>query len=174
MSSREKIIVAIMALTVLLGGYSHFYPSQTAGRERGQRQSVDKDLVLARQLVGRLKADPSLERDLFTIRSAERQWNQDPFINIEPALTDTPQHRSPGSPSPLARNRSDLVYSGFVAAGERRLAIINGIEYAPGETIDDQGHFIRRIQAHQVEIGKRNAPEVIILKLRDDEAITGQ
>lgn len=56
----------------------------------------------------------------------------------------------------------------------QRLAIINGMEYAPGESIGEQGYFVRRIQPHQVEIGKRKAPDVIILKLTAYEAITGK
>ena len=56
----------------------------------------------------------------------------------------------------------------------QRLAIINGMEYAPGESNGEQGYFVRRIQPHQVEIGKRNAPDVIIIKLTAYEAITGK
>jgi len=40
--------------------------------------------------------------------------------------------------------------------------------------MDSDGHFLRLIQPRQVEIGKRNAPDVIILKMTDYETVTGK
>ena len=60
-----------------------------------------------------------------------------------------------------------LVYTGYIEVGAQRLAIINDMEYTSGDAIDVQGHYVRRIQPHQVEIGKLKAPDTIILKLTE-------
>ena len=171
MDRREKIIVSVMAATVLLGGYLYFSPETTGSRPAVENQSHGPALDFAQKVIRKLKADTSLAMDLFTIRSAERQWEKDPFLNTDARLSDTQPHKAPDSPISTADTQLDLVYSGFLEVGTQRLAIVNGIEYASGEAIDGQGHYVRLIQPHQVEIGKRDAPDVIILKLTEYEVV---
>jgi hypothetical protein len=171
MNRREKIIVAIMAATVLLGGYLYLGPVPTGSRVEPEKQSDGPALEFAQKVIQKLKADKSLSKELFTIRSAERKWERDPFIKSDDLLSDTQQLEANDDPA-TAGSQPNLAYTGFLEVGSQRLAIINGTEYALGEAIDDQGHYLRRIHPHQVEIGKLNAPGVVILKLMEYEAIT--
>ena len=174
MDRREKIIVSVMAATVLVGGYLYFVPGTNGSRPAVENQSHGPALDFAQKVVRTLKEDTSLTKELFTIRSAERKWAKDPFLNTDKLLSDKPQRKAPETAPASAITQLDLVYTGFLEAGTQRLAIINGMEYATGEAIDGQGRYLRRIQPRQVEIGKRNAPDVIILKMMDFEAITGK
>lgn len=174
MTKREKIIVSIMAATVLLGGYLYWGPVTTVDRQGVEKKSDSQALEFARKVIQKLKADTALTKDLFTIRSAERQWEKDPFLPTDTLLSDTQQREVPDNATVSTGTQPNLVYSGFLEAGTQRLAIINGMAYASGEAIDSDGHFLRRIQPHQVEIGKRNAPDVIILKMTEYETVTGK
>ncbi len=167
MSNREKIIVSVMAATVFLGGYLYFVPRMTGSQHQTEIQSDEQALDFAQKVILKLKADTSLTREIFTIRSAERKWAKDPFLKSDALLSDTLQYNAPDNAAVVAITQLDLVYTGFIEAGTQRLAIINGMEYAPGEAINGQGHYLRRIHPHQIEIGKRNAPDVIIIKLTD-------
>jgi hypothetical protein len=171
MSRREKIIVAIMAATVLLGGYLYVLPL-TPGRPQGVGKQPDVMAIdFAQKVTQQLKADTGLAKDLFTIRNAERKWDRDPFLKTDRLLSDTQQREADDSASATG-TQPNLIYTGFLEVGTQRLAIINGIEYASGEAIDSQGHYLRRIHPNQVEIGKQNAPGVLILELMEHEAIT--
>ncbi len=167
MSRREKMIVAVMAAAVLLGGYLYFVPGTKLGRQGVQSPSDTPALDIAQQIIGKLKEDVSLDRDLYTIRSAESQWAKDPFLKTGPLLSDTQTRNTPGAAPATADTPLNLAYTGFLEAGSQRLAIINGMEYEAGEAIDSRGYYVRRIQPHQVEIRKRNAPDVIVLKLTE-------
>ncbi len=172
MTRREKIIVSIMAATVLLGGYLYWGPVTTGGRQGVEEKSVDQAFEFARNVIQKLKEDDALTMDLFTIRSAERKWEKDPFLKNDTMLSDTQQREVTDNATGTADTQMNLVYTGFLEVGTQRLAIINGIEYASGEAIDGQGHYVRRIHPHQVEIGKQHTPGVIILRLMEYEAIT--
>lgn len=174
MSKREKIIVSIMAATLLLGGYLHFFPGTTGHRQGIENKPVLSNLDFTREIIQKLTEDTSLAKELFTIRSAERKWARDPFLKSDILLSDTVHQKSTDREPAGTGTRLDLVYTGFLEAGPRRLAIINGMEYEPGEAIDDQGHYVRRIQPRTVEIGKRNAPDVIIVKMTEYDPITGK
>lgn len=174
MSKREKIIVSVMAATLLLGGYLYVMPGTTGSRPGINLPGAVPALDFAQQIVRKLDADTSLANELFTIRSAERKWGRDPFLTTDASLSDTPSRKAPGNPPEATATQLNLDYTGFLEVGTRRLAIINGIDYALGDAIDSQGNYVRRIQSHQVEIGKRNAPDVNIFKLTLNESITGR
>ena len=174
MSRREKIIVAVMAATVLLVGYLYVGPLTTGSPQGVVKPSDGPALDFAQNVTQKLKADITLTKDLFTIRSAERKWEKDPFLKNDTLLSDTQQRIDPGTPTVVAGTQPDLVYTGFLEVGTQRLAIINGVEYASGEAIDGKGHYVRRIHPNQVEIGTQHASGVLILKLTDYEAISGK
>ncbi len=174
MDRREKIIVSIMAATVLLGGYLYWGPVTIGGRQGVGKKSADQALEFARSAIQKLKDDDALAMELLTIRSAERKWEKDPFLKTDALLSDTPRRDVQDVAAVTAGTLPNLVYTGFLEVGTQRLAIINGIEYASGEAIDVKGDYVRRIHPHQVEIGNQHTPGVIILKLMDYEAITGK
>lgn len=174
MSKREKIILSAMAVTMLLGAYLYFDPGALVGRRGVEIRSDAWTRDFVQQVVKTFKEDTNLARELFAIRRAEREWGKDPFLKGEALLSDTRRANDPDRAPAGAASRPDLAYTGFLEVGNRRLAIIGGMEYASGETIDGRGYYVRRIQPHQVEIGKRNAADTIILKLTEFEAGMGK
>jgi hypothetical protein len=171
MTRREKIIVSIMAATVLLSGYLYWGPMPIGSPQEAEKKTDGQALEFARKVIQKLKEDTALTMDLLIIRSAERPWEKDPFLKTDTLLSDTPQRNVAENAAVTAETLPELVYSGFLEVGAQRLAIINGMEYASGEAIDGKGHYVRRIHPHQVEINNRHTSGVVILKLMDYEAI---
>jgi hypothetical protein len=174
MNRRETIIVSIMAATVLLGGYLYWGPVMIGDRQEVEKKSAGEALEFARKAIQKLKEDSALTMDLFTIRSAERKWERDPFLKADTLLSDTPQRDVPDLATVTAGTQPELVYTGFLEVGAQRLAIINGMEYASGDAIDSKGHYVLRIHPHQVEIGNQHTQGVIVFKLMEYEAITSK
>jgi hypothetical protein len=175
MSRREKLILSIMVITVLLGGVSvYFGPSVSRTLSVGGRNSAKQAMQFAREAIQKFKADDSIAKDLFSMRSAERAWQRDPFVDATTALSDNRMPARLEKKPATDRSPLNLTYTGYIEAGTQRLAIINGIEYSTGEAIDAQGHYVRRIQPHQVDIGKRDATDRIILKYSESGLVAGQ
>ncbi len=166
MSKREKIIVSVMAATVMMAGYLYLGPGTTVSRINGETLSDASADDFAQKVIQQFREDTTLDSELFTLRSAESEWGEDPFLEAGARLSDTARQAVKDNPPDGVAGPPSLVR----LARLRRhltLAIINNMEYTSGDAIDVQGHYVRRIQPHQVEIGKLKAPDTIILKLTE-------
>jgi hypothetical protein len=67
----------------------------------------------------------------------------------------------------LLPSNVSLIYSGFIETPQRRVAIINGIEYIVGEMLDKSKFVVRHIDAQRVVLGI-TPHKVFSLPLADD------
>lgn len=159
MSKREKIIVGLACLAVLYGVYELFLAPRAEGPEiigqtaENPSKSIQKFVIdIAQKLT---KQEPSPVEKTF-VAQAGGKWTKDPFLHSVAALKSEVT-RKPAAEAVEAAAPADTInvtYSGYLELGDTRLAIINGMEYGEGETIDSDGHFVQKITATQVIIGK--------------------
>jgi len=63
----------------------------------------------------------------------------------------------------------DIVYSGFVDMGEKKLAVINGNTYQVGEKLDFGGAFyLKSVEPSHAVIADRQNQRNIVIKLKDE------
>jgi len=152
MSKREKILVGLMILAVVYGIYIWFLPSlqQTATVFDGNEQ---KGLETFINKVAE-KTTTGLSKNLaYVLQKAETKWKQDPFIQIEPKAFEEEAE----SPQPVLTTK--IMYTGFLEMGDKRLAIINGMEYEAGDILEPGEYTIRSISPNRVIIalpGRQN------------------
>ena len=64
---------------------------------------------------------------------------------------------------------SELLYTGFLEMGDKRLAIINGTEYETGEKLEPGGFVIQSIRPNQVVISPEDRKtKTMILPLEEN------
>src|SRR5699024_965319 len=80
----------------------------------------------------------------YILASSLRPAPRNPFTLPASGLPDTKQAAS--------SNASGLVYSGYVQAGKKALAIIGGLEYGVGDTLPNTGDVIRFIDPDGVRL----------------------
>jgi hypothetical protein len=83
MSKREKIIVSVMVVTVLLGGYLYFVARRqlsAAGADETQLDAPQRTDFVRQGHSDNSRKTPPWPVELFAIRSAERKWEKDPFL----------------------------------------------------------------------------------------------
>lgn len=92
------------------------------------------------------------KEDKYIISRAETQWKQDPMISTE--LTDRPQEEIKRKKQVVqaAAPRPNFTYTGFMQMGDRRLAIINGFEYAPGDQLQEGAYKVSSVTPSKVVI----------------------
>jgi hypothetical protein len=151
MNSREKIIVASMLVALSYGIYSFVsVPSSQNTNVPAEKQSASVK-ALSSQLSEDLKKDSLTETERYVLERAEAEWPSDPFLGEK--LSSTPQTARGAGGQP-----SDFNYSGYVDVGQKRLAIINGMEYQVGEQLQSGGYVVQSIDPEKVvleDIGKR-------------------
>jgi hypothetical protein len=165
MTNREKIIVGVMVLTVGYGAIEMLLPRSKSG---GGLTAVAAEGVNAfiAKVADTIKSASS-ESSALIVQKAEAAWKQDPFLEIRKPQATRPEATQAKDNSRLPGN---LVYSGFIEIGAKRMAIINGMEYEAGDTVNPGGFTVKSVLPTKVLMGspqRDGAP--IELPLKDIE-----
>jgi hypothetical protein len=142
MTTREKIIVGLMVLTVGYGAIELLLPrAKTGPATTLPAQSSEGLNVFITKVADAVKAGGGDSGSL-VIQKAEAAWQQDPFMVIRKA---TPKDTETATPTAPARPLPNMTYSGFLDIGGKRLAIINGMEYEAGERLATGGLTVKSV-----------------------------
>jgi hypothetical protein len=165
MKRREAIILVIAAIALLYGALDYFVLSKKgpAGKEDAVTRELAKITAFATTAGAQLNSAAAAKKVFsnvdYLIAKAESSWPSDPFIVYE--------NDKAGDLLTSEENIPDLFYTGFIQAGEKALAIINGMEYLPGEQIREIGFTVQSITASQVVLVTETSRE-IILQIEDN------
>jgi hypothetical protein len=166
MSTREKIIVGLMVLSIIYGVYTVFFSVPPDGAEFNI--GGDKELAALNSFISKVadKTNNSLsDSQSYVLQKAQTPWKQDPLMRIRPI----PSKEQEDENQPLVLE-SKILYTGFLQMGNKRLAIINGIEYEIGDRLEPGGLIVRNIHPNHVVIGspdKKN--KKVILPMEEIE-----
>ncbi len=123
MTNREKIIVGLAVLALGYGAVELLLPrAKTAPAPAPQAQGAE-GLTAFISKVADATRSLSAEASATVIQKAEAAWKQNPFVEIPKAQAPELKAESQKKPD---RPLPNLVYSGFLELGSKRLAIING------------------------------------------------
>jgi hypothetical protein len=150
MSTREKILVGLMIAAVCLGALMLF---SDGPRPTAPKAGSDDPNTLTRMLTNlaaQFGNDTSLEENRYTLAMARTPWQDTLFLEDNGLLLSSAE--PPGSGDTLPSNVA-LIYSGYIETTQRRVAIINGIEYVEGDQLDKSIYTVRQITPGQVTLG---------------------
>lgn len=164
MSKREKIIVALMAVAVLYGAWEVLRPK--SGKPlpaKGQSAVSDESFVTQMNAtLNQLSASKAYE---YVMKQATTPWPADPF-GQEPFKAEVEAQATPDAQAP---RQIKAAYTGFIKVGEKTMAIINGMEYESGETIDPGGLVVEQIAPHQVVLRPAGQGAKVTIPLEESE-----
>jgi hypothetical protein len=157
MSNREKIIVGLMLLTVAYGIYALFFEGKgKSSATTFASVSATKQLENLNAFIAKIAdaAEVGLSKeDKYIISRAESPWKQDPLTTVE--LTGRPQDEIMRQKEQVVQTTGpqlNVSYTGFMQMGDKKFAIINGLEYTTGDELEQGGFVVRRITPRQVVI----------------------
>jgi hypothetical protein len=167
MTNREKIIVGLAVLSLGYGAVELLLPrAKTAPAPAAQTQGAE-GLTAFISKVADATRSLSAEASATVIQKAEAAWKQNPFVEIPKAQAPELKAESQKKPD---RPLPNLVYSGFLELGSKRLAIINGMEYEAGDKLDPGGFTIKSILPTRVMITSAQwGATPIVLPLQESE-----
>lgn len=172
MPKRQLIIFIITGLVVLYGAYSYFLepmlsdPAKLATLNRAEIQTTIDEI---RSELDKSRPAPI---EMYRLELAQGEMPDNPFYaSSGEEVQEVVQEES-------ATDGPTFTYGGFVEMGGTMLAIINGLDYLPGEELAEAGYFLTRIERNKVVIEKRSQDlkvlERINAPLRDDFAIVSE
>lgn len=164
----KKIVILCSILSVLLGGGYFLLPSGQNPSKSGQSKITHLE-TLKSEVKDGLKKTGMDKVTNYVISRAESVWSKDPFA-------DKGSVPAPSTPAPVAgggeasgtvsenkpaRIRPVFIYSGYMEVGNKRLAIVNGLEYEDKEELEIKGYYIDTIEQNWVIIEDRQNHEKI-------------
>jgi hypothetical protein len=166
MTRREKIILVLMALSVVYGFYALFIENPNTARYAGG--SSESKLEAFNNFISNvadMTRDGLSEIDSYVIEHIPAKWTKDPLLNTrgnakisnEPAVTTA------------SAQQLGITYSGFLQMGDKSLAIINGLEYETGERLREGNHLVGSIYPNRVIILIRDGRTKLTVPLEETQ-----
>ena len=164
MSKREKIILILMALTVVYGFYALFLETPTSTINIASSESKLDAFNKFISNVAAMTKDGLSEIDSYIIEHIPAKWTKDPLLNTKNEFKFDEAGRVAEETQKLG-----ITYSGFLQMGNKSLAIINGLEYEKGEKLRQSGYVVGAIYPTRVIILMRGGKQRISIQLRETQ-----
>lgn len=172
LDKRQIIILAVTAVVVIYGAYDWLKPSAKKSSSTAVSSAVPPGAKMADtsailDSAGSLSRDPSAKADAHIISRVGMDWRGDPFyagkIPLAELASDSAKAGAPGG----TEKKADIVYTGYMKAGNRQVAVLNGNEYETGDTLMPQGYILRSISPSKVVLEDRRDGTVFEVFLQD-------
>lgn len=168
MNKREIVIILVAALIAVYGVFDYFIlsdknASQAIEKAKQAENQVQEFLTAAIARIQIIQQTAGAEKLPYFLAQIASPWRPDPFkelmtsVSSETDLVQTKEHLLP-----------PMIYSGFIMAGKRKLAIINGMEYIIGDTLpESDGYQVAEISPGSVTVISRDKQRVT-LKIKEN------
>lgn len=158
MTKREKVIVAVMVAAVVAGGLQFLLPLGDK-----EATALTPDLTeLITQVQTRVQAGQLDDRERAILERAARPWSRDPFITHLPIAADSSRNKAE------EESTQGPVYSGYIAIGNRALAIIDGREYRADDFLNGREYRVVAIHPEGVQLIREGATSPIRIPLIEE------
>ncbi len=162
MSKREQIILGFVICAVLYAGYNYLGTSEKHPQVKAEEKLTELKNLMTSVTIQIGKAALS-DAETFLIKGAEANWEKDPFLSAGASV----KFESDSEVSELSAQGLSLTYSGYLETSDKKVAIINGMEYETGEMLAEGEFVVMGISANQVEIEMIGGKNTIILPLEE-------
>ena len=152
-----------MAAAILYGAYSFLGAPEESAPPPRQGRNLEALNAYVLGIAGSMPQLSLNDTEKYVMATAVARWPEDPFLRTRVPETQAAAEEEEQLPA----EELNASYTGFVEMGGRRLAIINGREYAPGEELDLSGYVVRRIDPTKVELAIAGSGQTVIIPIED-------
>jgi hypothetical protein len=163
LNKRQIIIIIIAAMVILYGAYEFLSGGASKKEVKMNTDPLEKS-VLFSALSSDLMREPVSVAEAYVIGRAEAEWSRNPFWEKGSYKEWAGKDNSKTSDDPTAK----LIYSGYVDAGKKKMAVINGLEYSVGDQlVDMDGYFLRKITTAKIILSNKKSGSVIEITIQE-------
>jgi hypothetical protein len=163
MSKREKVILVIMALSIVYGGYALFInpnPNKAPITASSSKLDAFNEFI---SKVSAMTQDGLSEIDAYVIQHIPVEWTKDPLLN---SRRDFDFKTDRETEDQLTQSLA-LSYTGFVEMGPDKLAVIDGVEYEAGESLPQTDLVVEDIDSNRVVIFVKTSKKRVSVPLEE-------
>lgn len=134
----------MMAIAVLYAAYDFLIGQPAVKKAKMEARPVEIESFVS-SISRDVVKDKIAGVDAYIIKKAETEWEKNPFW----AKAEYREFAGSESGSGLA---AKIIYSGYVEAGRKRMAVINGYDYEPGDSLEIEGYVLKSVTPSRVLI----------------------
>jgi hypothetical protein len=150
LNKREIIIIIITILVILFGVYAWLSGGKKQKNIKEINPAVTDNYISS--IAGDLMKNPLNLADAYIVGRAEADWGKSPFWEKDSYREWASKDDAKTKDDPAAK----IMYSGYVDAGKKKMAVINGVEYSVGEKLEIEGYVLKKITATKVVLSNKN------------------
>jgi hypothetical protein len=151
---RQTIILAVMVIAILYFAFDYLSPKRKIpGVDRTQKAAELNTFVS--DLSASVGKNTTNNLDLLVFSRAEKVWTRDPFLDMKAYKAWSQIKTTTQVKEAVATPKVEFVYSGYLEVGQKRMAVINGMEYQEGDSLDVKGYALKSITPSNVAIENR-------------------
>ena len=147
LNKRQIIILSVAVLLVLFAVYELLIARPSAKKVKADVAPVETatftDTLRSDLMIGKVTGV-----DAYIAERAETEWDRNPFMETNAYREFVGKETGGG---PVAK----IIYSGYVDAGKKKMAIINGWEYEAGQALDIEGYLLKKVMPSRILIINR-------------------
>jgi hypothetical protein len=163
LNKRQIIIMILLFIVVLYGAYEYLI----AAPAKKSAINVNNDAMQINSFVtgltNELTKDSATGVDLYIISKAESEWKRNPFIEKSAYREYSAKEAAAGGKGSGVK----IIYSGFVDAGNKKMAVINGVEYSVGEQLELEGYVLKNITPSKVVLYNKNTGSEVSVPIQE-------
>ena len=147
--NRREIIIIVIAVAIGAYGVLDFFVLSGKKSSNGDDKiqaaitKIDTFANLSRTNLTAVTTKQEFKDIDYLISKAETRWKNDPFMVYGSNGAELDKQLE-------GKELPEMTYTGFIKAGKKMLAVINGMEYTIGEMLRDIGYKVFRITSSQV------------------------
>ena len=161
LDKRQMIILGVMGIVVVYAAFDFLAPKKISSAPDMAQNTAELSTFVT-DLTAGLGQDTTKNLNALIFSRAEKEWTQDPFLDAKSykawSAAKAPV-KGAGAPN------GEFVYSGYLGTGRKRMAIINGIEYSEGESLDVKGYVLKSVSPTGVIIENRGTGATVNVPL---------
>jgi hypothetical protein len=154
LTTRQIILLGVTLLAVLYGAYDLLFTGRKSPvNANTAKQTIDMGAFIS-EITATLAKDTPSPVDAQMIKRAETPWSRDPFYEQKSYRQLTAADEPPPAviAAAVSAEKSKFNYSGYVDMGRKKIAILNGNEYAVGDVLDVDGYVVNDIYPDRIVI----------------------
>jgi len=148
------IILGVMGIVILCVAFYFLAPKKKASEPNMTKKTTELNTFVT-DLTAGLAKDTTKNLNALIFSRAEKEWRQDPFLDAKSYLawSKAREQAKAGAAAP----KIEFAYTGYLEVnGNKKMAIINGLEYGEGDDLDVKGFVLKSVSPARVLIENRS------------------
>ena len=167
MKQREKIILGLALIAVVYAIYVLFFAGSPKQADQNTEPGLEDAKTFAQDMTNRLGTNDVLTRDMYILVQATAEWKRDLFLRSGHSLTEIEDSEQAAG----KMEEIQFTYTGYLEMKNKKLAVINGMEYEEGESLGLYGYWVKDISPTQITISSKEQNNMMVLTLQEDDSI---